>query len=66
MNRKTLAVPVVDGIEWDSLRHNRYSGDTRYVGVWEWGFLYKEMSISDADFERKARKTEPNRYIVSR
>jgi hypothetical protein len=64
LTRKTLAVPLVDGIEWDTLKHDGYAGDTRYVGIWEWGFLYKEMPISDADFNKKARQTEPNRYIV--
>jgi hypothetical protein len=60
-NRKTLAVPIVDGIEWDTLEHNPYNGDTKSVGIFEWGFLYKEMTISDADYAKKAHPSEPNR-----
>jgi hypothetical protein len=61
--RKTLAVPIVDGIEWDSLEHNGYSADTKSVGIFEWGFLYKEMQISDADFAKKKYPSEPTRYL---
>lgn len=29
------------------------------VGIWEWGFLYKEMEISSKDFVRKIHASEP-------
>ncbi len=51
----------MDGIEWDTLEHNPYNGDTKSVGIFEWGFLYKEMTISDADYAKKAHPSEPTR-----
>jgi hypothetical protein len=57
-------VPIVDGIEWDTLEHHPYNGDTKSVGIFEWGFLYKEMQISDADFSKKKHPSEPTRYVV--
>lgn len=56
-------MPIVDGIKWDSLEHTGYNGDTKSVGIFEWGFLYKEMRISDTDFSKKSRATEPNPYL---
>ena len=55
-----MAVPIVDGIKWQTIEHNGYSGDTNSVGIFEWGFLYKEMKISKADMSRKSHVTEPN------
>ncbi len=60
--RKTLAVPIVDSVHWDTLDHTPYGGDTKYVGIFEWGFLYKEMSISDEDYAKKVHKSEPQWY----
>ena len=51
---------MVDTIKWDDLYHIGYGGDTKYIGIWEWGFLYKEMSISDTDYEKKEHKSSPN------
>ena len=88
IHRKILAVPIVDGIKWDTLEHEGYNGDTKAVGIFEWvllliltnlilnqfsklknlkpkpkGFLYKEMRISDSDFAKKSKATEPNPYL---
>jgi polypeptide N-acetylgalactosaminyltransferase len=54
-------VPIVDGIEWNTLRHNGYSNDLNSIGIFEWGFLYKEMEISKKDSDKKKYKTEPTR-----
>ena len=54
-------MPIVDGITWDTLEHIPYNGDTKAVGIWEWGFLYKEMTISDQDFAKKSHPSDPNR-----
>ncbi|CAM4986942.1 unnamed protein product [Rotaria socialis] len=60
LNRKTLAVPIVDGIEWNTLQHNSaYFGDTRYRGIWEWGFLYKETEIPERERNKMKYRTEP-------
>jgi hypothetical protein len=50
---------MVDVINWDTLEHSPYYSDTKTVGIFEWGFLYKEMPISDADFSKKKHPSEP-------
>ena len=60
LNRKTLAVPIVDGIEWNTLQHNSvYFGGTRFRGIWEWGFLYKETEIPERERNKMKYQTEP-------
>ena len=58
-------MPIVDGIKWENLEHLGYSSDTKSVGIFEWGFLYKEMTISNDDFAQKKYATEPSKYILS-
>ena len=56
-------MPIVESIKWDTLEHRPYAnGGISNVGVWEWGFLYKEMSISQDELNAKPLKTLPNRY----
>lgn len=44
--RKALAVPIVDKINWNTLEHSQvYPENSRYKGIFEWGFLYKEMQL---------------------
>lgn len=59
LNRKTLAVPIVDGIEWNTLRHNKAYGGTLYRGIWEWGFLYKETELPQRERNLMKYQTEP-------
>jgi len=62
VNRKTVAVPIVDGIDWNTIAHRSYGGDSNAaIGIWEWGFLYKETQISDADMRKKPHITSPTR-----
>ena len=61
LNRKTLAVPIVDGIEWNTLQHNTAYGGTLYRGIWEWGFLYKESELPQRDRALMKYPTEPYR-----
>lgn len=49
----------MDGIKWENLEHIGYTSDTKTVGIFEWGFLYKEMQISDEDFRKKNHSTDP-------
>lgn len=65
LKRKTVAIPMVDGIEWNTLEHQGYGDTLKAIGVWEWGFLYKEISLSDEDFAKKPRKTEPHGYHLN-
>jgi polypeptide N-acetylgalactosaminyltransferase len=60
LNPKTLAVPIVDGIEWNTLQHNSaYFGGALYRGIWEWGFLYKETEIPQRERSLMKYPTEP-------
>lgn len=59
LNRKTLAIPIVDGIEWNTLRHNTAYGGTLYRGIWEWGFLYKETELPQRERNLMKYQTEP-------
>lgn len=59
LNRRTLAVPIVDGIEWNTLRHNTAYGGTLYRGIWEWGFLYKESELPQRERNLMKHPTEP-------
>ena len=51
LNPKTLAIPIVDGIEWNTLQHNS--------AYWEWGFLYKETEIPERERKQMKFATEP-------
>jgi polypeptide N-acetylgalactosaminyltransferase len=64
MVRKTLAVPIVDSINWNTLEHREvYASKKRYKGIFEWGFLYKEMAVSEQDFEKLEHGTSPYWYV---
>ena len=57
--RKTLAVPIVDGIDWNTIAHKDiYSGRLKR-GIWEWGFLYKEANVPDKELSKRKRSEEP-------
>lgn len=58
--RKTLAVPVVDKINWNILEHGSvYKSDTLYTGIFEWGFLYKEQKASDRLLGHREHFSQP-------
>lgn len=59
VNRKTLAVPIVDGIDWNTLDHTNIYGDANNRGIWEWGFLYKETEVPPEEIRRHKQKSEP-------
>jgi hypothetical protein len=61
LNRKTLAVPIVDGIEWNTLQHNPAYGGSLHRGIWEWGFLYKESELPQREKNMMKYPTEPYR-----
>jgi hypothetical protein len=65
LTRKTIAVPIVDNINWNTLKHNGYlNAGVSSVGIWEWGFLYKEMSLSADLISTKPYITSPNKYFI--
>jgi hypothetical protein len=65
--RKALAVPIVDKIDWSTLEHREvYARGKRYTGIFEWGFLYKEQVIPPNDpHVADLRQSEPYWYVSS-
>ncbi|XP_005105766.2 N-acetylgalactosaminyltransferase 7 [Aplysia californica] len=62
-NRKTMAVPIVDGIDWDTMAYNSVYGHGRahHRGIFEWGFLYKENKVPKKELARRKHESEPYR-----
>ncbi|CAF0779155.1 unnamed protein product [Adineta steineri] len=59
LNRKALAVPIVDGLEWKTLEHTNIYGSSLFRGIWEWGFLYKETQVPDQELYKRKYTSEP-------
>jgi len=59
VNRKILAVPIVDGLDWNTLEHTNIYGSTLNRGIFEWGFLYKETEVPPEETKRHKYSTEP-------
>ncbi|CAM4887854.1 unnamed protein product [Rotaria socialis] len=59
INRKALAVPIVDGIEWKTFEHSNIYGSTNFRGIWEWGFLYKETEVPEQELRKRKYSSEP-------
>ena len=59
-NRKTLSVPVIDGINWNDFGINPvYAKDSHSRGLFEWGMLYKEGNVPEKEEKRRAHHSEP-------
>ncbi|CAF0787263.1 unnamed protein product [Brachionus calyciflorus] len=56
---KTLAVPIVDGIDWNTMEHTDIYGNSLNRGIWEWGFLYKETQVPDKESKMHKQYSEP-------
>ncbi len=64
--RKTLVVPYVDALDWNTLEHRLvYQQGKLYKGIFEWGFLYKEMQMSLNDVNKRKYTTEPYWYLTN-
>ena len=59
-DRKTLSVPVIDGIQWDDFSINPvYAHGSHSRGLFEWGMLYKEGTVPKKEENRRAHHSEP-------
>ena len=65
LNRKALAVPIVDGLEWNTLEHTNIYGSSNFRGIWEWGFLYKETQVPEQELKKRKHQSEPYWYLSS-
>lgn len=58
--RTILAVPIIDGIDWDNFRYRPvYGAGSNYRGIFEWGFLYKESSVPQKELSKREHGSEP-------
>ena len=49
-DKRTVSVPLVDRIDFSTFEYQSvYQSQERPVGIWEWGFLYKESRLSRED-----------------
>jgi len=59
-DRKTLSVPVIDGIQWDDFSINPvYAHGSHSRGLFEWGMLYKEGTVPKKEENRRTHHSEP-------
>lgn len=59
-NPKTLTAPIIDGIDSDSFEYRPiYGASSHYMGIMEWGMLYKETEIDMKAHLAKHRFSEP-------
>ena len=51
---------MVDVLDWNTFEHKTLPrGPSSYIGIFEWGFLYKEMFITPELLKDIKRDTEP-------
>ena len=60
LNRRTLSVPVIDGINWNDFGINPvYAAGSHSRGLFEWGMLYKEGNVPSKEEKRRSHHSEP-------
>ncbi|VDO85368.1 unnamed protein product [Heligmosomoides polygyrus] len=62
-NRRVMTVPVIDGIDANTWEYRSVYGtaDRHFSGIFEWGLLYKETAISDAERTSRPYNSMPFR-----
>lgn len=61
-NRKTLSVPIIDGIQWSDFSINPvYAAGSHSRGIFEWGMLYKENNVPAKEEKTRSHHSEPYR-----
>ena len=59
--RTILAVPIVDGINWDNMAYYSVYDSRHHRGIFEWGFLYKESVVPEKELATREHASEPYR-----
>ena len=54
-----MAVPIVDGIDWDNFRYHPVYTTNHHRGIFEWGFLYKESQVPRKELSTRTYNSEP-------
>ncbi len=61
-DRRTLSVPVIDGIQWSDFSINPvYARGSHSRGIFEWGMLYKENALPAKEEKKRGHHSEPYR-----
>ncbi|XP_025103405.1 N-acetylgalactosaminyltransferase 7-like isoform X2 [Pomacea canaliculata] len=58
-DRTILAVPIVDGINWDNMAYYSVYDSRHHRGIFEWGFLYKESIVPEKELATRSHASEP-------
>ncbi|XP_046343077.1 N-acetylgalactosaminyltransferase 7-like isoform X1 [Haliotis rufescens] len=58
-DRTVMAVPIVDGIDWNNFRYHPVYTTNHHRGIFEWGFLYKESQVPQKELSKRAYNSEP-------
>ncbi|XP_019876718.1 N-acetylgalactosaminyltransferase 7 isoform X1 [Aethina tumida] len=59
-DRKTMTVPVIDGIDHKTFEYRPVYGDDRHFrGIFEWGMLYKENEVPERELRTRKHNSEP-------
>uniref|UniRef100_A0A2C9JJC3 Polypeptide N-acetylgalactosaminyltransferase n=1 Tax=Biomphalaria glabrata TaxID=6526 RepID=A0A2C9JJC3_BIOGL len=58
-DRTILAVPIVDGINWDNMAYYPVYDHHHHRGIFEWGFLYKEGLVPQKVLDQRKHPSEP-------
>ena len=61
--RRILAVPIVDGINWDNMGYYSVYDSRHHRGIFEWGFLYKESVVPDKELATREHASEPYKWV---
>jgi len=63
VNRKTMACPIIDGIDWNDMHYSSVygSGRNHQRGIFEWGLLYKESKVPRKELKSRDHESEPYR-----
>ncbi|XP_074038741.1 N-acetylgalactosaminyltransferase 7 [Leptinotarsa decemlineata] len=60
LDRTTMTVPVIDGIDYKTFAYRPVYGDERHFrGIFEWGMLYKENEVPDKELRKRLHNSEP-------
>lgn len=57
--RTILAVPIVDGINWDTMAYYPVYDHHHHRGIYEWGLLYKEGLVPEQELNKRKYPSEP-------
>ena len=58
-----MAVPTIDGIDWDNFGYHPVYSTVHHRGIFEWGFLYKESQVPQQELDRRQHNSEPYKLV---